>query len=57
MSGVTFHIFLDVRDWPRRPNPDGGINKNQTAEKKPDGRTEWPNLTRRPNIYCVGTVF
>ena len=37
--------------WPRQPNPDGRINKNRTAEnKKPDGRTEWPNLTIRLNI-------
>ena len=37
--------------WARRPNPDGRINKNQTAEnKQPDGRTERLNLTIRPNI-------
>ena len=29
------------RDWPRRPNPDGRINKNRMAEKKP----RWPNRT------------
>ena len=46
--------FLNTRyrrDWPRQPNLDGQINKNWTAEKKPDGQTEWPNLTGRPNIY------
>ena len=38
--------------WPIRPNPDDQINKNRTAEnKKPDGRTERPNLNVRPNPF------
>ena len=37
-----------------RPNPEGQINKNRKAEnKKPDGRTERPNLTVRPKIQLV----
>ena len=48
----TCSAIFKIRDWPRRPNPDGRTNKNWTAENiKPEGRTERTNLTRRPNIF------
>ena len=34
------------KSWPRRPKPDGRVNKNRTAEFHwRDGRNERPNLT------------
>ena len=51
---ATFVTIFDVDEketYPIRPNPNGRINKNWTAEYCwPYSGTEWPNLTIRVNI-------